>query len=79
VTNTTHATEIDETLPSVSQSPVHLADRHLEEVQALLKLLTGTSEHSDDKDWLEARHGFQIVFRQMTQQLLNAREALDDA
>lgn len=64
---------------SISNEPVHVADRHLEEAQDLLRLVRMTAGNAGEDEWQEARQGLLIVSRQIEQRLADAREAIDNA
>lgn len=63
---------------SVSQDAAHIADRHLEEAQALMKVLKVTADHADDGDWQTTRQGLAILSGQIDQLISHARDALDE-
>lgn len=63
----------------VSQDPLHVADRHLEKVEALVRILRITADTAGETDWRDARQGLLILSRQIEQQLAEARNAIDAA
>ncbi len=62
---------------TISNDPVHVADRHLEEAQALLRLVRIMADTAGEEDWSEARQGLLKLSRQIEQELADAREAID--
>lgn len=64
---------------SISNDPVHVADRHLEKLQALARIIRVTADSAPDEDWRDLRLGIQTLSGEIEQLVTDAREILDDA
>lgn len=60
-----------------STDPCHLADRHIEEADALMTILETLASNSEPQQWMSLQQGILLNSRRIRQRLADAREALD--
>lgn len=69
---------LDDAIETASTATVHLADRHIEEAQALMTMIRTLAANSEPDEWANLQAGILINSRQVEQRLADARKALDE-